>query len=321
MLKFVVLGGVLLLCVAIGVALFMFSSWKSDIVASLEADPDRRVAVTALGDVEYAILGDGVPLLTLHGGMGGYDQSLATLRAVPELAIPNSMTIAVSRPGYLGTPLSSGETYQQQADLFAALLDELEIDRAIVFASSSSGYVGLQFALRHPERTIGLVLYAPGVSTQTGLDVEDVREMNGPTMFLAEFSIWLLGNSLAPRMMEGFDREDPIQVATLEALVETIVPMSARAAGERNDALQRLDPAIDDWPLEEISAPTLIVHGNADANTPYEASARAASQIPNAELVTIEGGDHYVILTRQREVSEHIDSFVRSLAASASLGR
>jgi 2-hydroxy-6-oxonona-2,4-dienedioate hydrolase len=51
--------------------------------------------------------------------------------------------ISVSRPGYARTPLSSGETAEDQADLIMALLDFLDIEKVGVAAYSGSGPVGL----------------------------------------------------------------------------------------------------------------------------------------------------------------------------------
>jgi hypothetical protein len=124
-----------------------FEVWKADYVRRLEAG--SRVIETRLGPIEYADVGEGVPWLSLHGTPGGYDQSLASRNANPE-AQAGVRTIAVSRPGYLRTPLSSGATFEQQADLFAALLDELKIKRVVVIASSGAGYPGLQLPCSIP---------------------------------------------------------------------------------------------------------------------------------------------------------------------------
>src|SRR6185295_5118190 len=102
---------------------------------------------------------------------GGYDQALTSRNANPQ-AQAGVRTIAVSRPGYLRTPLSSGATFEQQADLFVALLDELKIKRVVVLASSGGGYSGFQFAMRHPDRCIALVMLAPAMGYEPFADSE-----------------------------------------------------------------------------------------------------------------------------------------------------
>lgn len=313
------IGLVALVSVVFAVMLVMFFSWKAGIVERRAADPDRRIVATELGDIEFAVVGEGVPLLSLHGTPGGYDQGLVGIRAIPGNAPENTMTISVSRPGYRGTPLSSGETFEEQADLFAALLDELGIDRAVVFAASGGGHAGLQFAIRHPDRTLGLILYAPEVKSEVRAGFESASSLadTRTQVFMTEFGMWLLGASFAPVLMRDFDPDDPAQVSMVTATLESAIPWGGRDEGRLNDLIQRMDPAIDDWPLEEISAPTLILHGDADRNSPYEASREAASRIPNATLVTFEGGDHYVIVTRRTEVEGRIRSFTQAVASQA----
>src|SRR5262245_41477186 len=112
------LGLAIVLAVALVVGGFAFTAWRADALRKLEAG--SRIASTARGEIEYAVVGEGTPSLYIHGTPGGYDQGLAGRKAYPEL-YATAKTISVSRPGYLRTPLSSGETFEQQADLFAAL--------------------------------------------------------------------------------------------------------------------------------------------------------------------------------------------------------
>ena len=48
------------------------------------------------GEIEYAIVGEGPPLLFVHGGFGGYEQGIA----LAPLLFPKHQVIAVSRPGH-----------------------------------------------------------------------------------------------------------------------------------------------------------------------------------------------------------------------------
>ncbi|MBP0573359.1 alpha/beta hydrolase, partial [Mycobacterium tuberculosis] len=121
------------------------------------APPRPELVLTAAGAVEAAIAGDGPAFVALHGGMGGYDQSW--LLAAALLAEPDRhRVVALSRPGYLGTALALGTTPDAAADLIAAVLDTLGIDRAAVAAVSAGGPTALAFAARHPDRCRALVL-------------------------------------------------------------------------------------------------------------------------------------------------------------------
>lgn len=87
-------------------------------------------------------------------------------RARPQ---PGYRYVAVSRPGYLGTPLRSGRSPQEQADVFAAALDALGIGTTAVMAVSGGGPSAIEFALRQKECCWGVVLVSgPGSLNSCG---------------------------------------------------------------------------------------------------------------------------------------------------------
>ena len=298
-----------LILVAVGSAVvaYRFTAWRAGVAEALQAN--SKIMTTRLGDIEYAVVGEGTAYLSLHGTPGGYDVALASRRANPNTE--GYRTVTVSRPGYLRTPLASGETFEQQADLVAALLDELKIDRAVIVASSGGGYTGLQFAMRHPNRCIALVMIAPALGFEPLPD--GAPERSSFLLFLEDFSIWAAGGLSGKWFMKDFDENDPTQVAYVKDLVTIRVPAARRFEGRRNDLLQRTDPAVDRWPLEQITVPTLFIHGNADENSDYRLSVRAAARIPAARLETIEGGDHFMPVTHGDQVRRAIEDFVRGL--------
>src|SRR5947208_14039109 len=81
-----------------------YLAWKHRAVTSLQTG--SSVIETALGPVEYCMRGQGPVVLVAHGSPGGYDQGSAFSKLVGD----RRTFIAVSRPGYLRTPLSTGET-------------------------------------------------------------------------------------------------------------------------------------------------------------------------------------------------------------------
>jgi pimeloyl-ACP methyl ester carboxylesterase len=110
---------------------------------------------TPKGEVEAVTWGEGPTVVALHGAMGGWDQGVLLARTV---AFPHFKFIAISRPGYLGTPLSAGRSPQEQTDLCAAVLDALRMNCTAMMAISGGGPTALQFALRYPDRCKALVM-------------------------------------------------------------------------------------------------------------------------------------------------------------------
>ena len=161
--------GALIIALAIG-AVLVYARCRRDIRAAQRRVESlgARVVETACGPIEYATLGEGYPVLVIHGIFGGFDQGLVTAR---KTLGPGFRAIVPSRFGCLGTPLPANASPATQADAYAYLLDALEIERAAVVATSAGGTSAIQFALRHPDRCSGLVLVssnAPG-ETEAGL--------------------------------------------------------------------------------------------------------------------------------------------------------
>ena len=98
---------------------------------------DERATVldTPRGPAQVARAGQGPAVLIAHGGPGGFDQGLAFYQ---HLRDGGCQLLAVSRPGYLRTPLDSGRRPEEQADLYAAILDALDIERAAIVGHSSA---------------------------------------------------------------------------------------------------------------------------------------------------------------------------------------
>ncbi|WP_257387233.1 alpha/beta fold hydrolase [Tahibacter caeni] len=277
------------------------------------------MAETPLGRVEHVSVGDGEALLALHGGMGGRDQGLILARAV--LAEwTGRRVIAPSRPGYLGTPQASGATPEAQADLYAALLDALGVERAVVAAVSAGGPSAVQFALRHPGRCRALIL----VSCCTGpLAVpETLRRRLSLMRWFARFG-WL--SALMRRRIE----RDPAGTAS-RAIPDPVTrsnTLSHPVAGSLMKALQRspfvelgrrLPGTLNDLDqfermaalrFDEIAVPLLAIHGTGDRVVPF-AHGERGRLATDGELMAVEGGEHVVVFTHLDAIRERVAGFL-----------
>ncbi|MCG6203570.1 alpha/beta hydrolase [Rhodopseudomonas sp. HC1] len=289
--------------------------------AALRASPSAPIIVsTARGLVELIDRGDGPAVLALHGGMGGCDQSSLLARAALGDDPPNRV-LALSRPGYLGTPQASGTTPATQADLYAALLDALRLDTAIVIAVSAGGPSALQFALRHPARCAGVVL----VSCCTGtLDVPEQVRTRLPTMRwiarlpgLVALMRWsaardpdkAASRSIRDPALRARTLADPVAGPMLcELQASVFTRMAERLPGTLTDTayLSAMD-AID---VSAVSTPLLAIHGTADTIVPFAHATRVANEAPHSKLMTIEAGEHVSLFTHLAEVRRRVSDFL-----------
>jgi pimeloyl-ACP methyl ester carboxylesterase len=265
-----------------------------------------RIVETQAGRVELDLTeGDGPVVLASHGGFGGVDQARLMLAWLDP---KRYRLLSVSRPGYLGTPLSSGPSFEEQADLFAALLDTLGIEKAAVVTLSAGGPPGYQFALRHPSRVWALVAISSvsGRYTmpETAGPVTEALTMSPLGMrFLGMIArrkpAWLLREVLQDtgyytkqqlRAHIKASLDSPQDLAFVRGLMGSMNPYTPRRPGFENEA--RLFGSLARMPVERIRCPSLIIHGTHDADVKFYDGVYAYEHIPGAQRIWIEEGSH-----------------------------
>lgn len=273
-------------------------------------DQRSTVLQTAHGDVQLAREGQGPPVLAIHGGPGGFDQGLAWCR---HLWNGGCEVIAVSRPGYLRTPLQSGSESYSQADLYAAALDALNIERVAIMGFSSGGPSAVHFAARHPDRTKALFLdtailqpYQPPISAFQRATFESgfviwlslLMVASWPTL-MARLMVDGLSKGLSTKqkkMAAAWITSDPRRLQSLQQQSSSVAPRRHRRAGWVND--QAIESDLAPLPFANVAAPTLIAHGTNDAVVPVEHATNAVERIPGAELILVDEGHHLLSLSR-----------------------
>jgi pimeloyl-ACP methyl ester carboxylesterase len=293
---------------AVGAAIWAYSfirsqQEKTERVVSLQRR--SRMIDTSRGPIEAEIEGQGPAIIVAHGALGGHDR--ARLYSFPEAGF---RFICPSRPGYLRTPLSVGKTFDEQADAFAELLDVLEVDRAAIIGCSAGGPVALQFALRHPDRCWGMVLGNAITGPLSAL--HGLMEPTAQLLFDFDWLTWFGVNravlfTLRPNLglhVIG----DPMKQQRILSMLHTMYPTSLRKPGFVNDMHQfQHTPA---YPLEQITVPTLVVHGTHDMVVPYSHGQRAAYAIPGAQFLSIESGTHLDFISHVELIQPQIVAFL-----------
>lgn len=311
------LAALLAIFTAFALVFFFYSKELDEVRARVESG--GTIANTAAGPIEYAERGSGIPLLSIHGAGGGYDQGLAN---VADLVGGSFRVVAPSRFGYLGTPIPADISPAAQADAHAALLDELKIEKAIVVGVSAGARSAIEFALRHPKRLTALILIVPATyAPASPVAIEGSRGSAFAFWLVntgADFAWWAT-ETIAPSILIRFVGVPPELLATLPQaerervmqIVNSVQPLSRRFPGiniDSNSELTRL-------PLEEIAVPTLVISARDDLFNTLPAAEFAASTIPNARLIVYDTGGH-LLADRDREVREAIRDFLGKQAPS-----
>jgi len=279
-----------------------YKSWRQREIIRLQQE--STMSETERGSVEYHMAGSGPAVLILHGSPGGYDMGIAFAQLLDS---PNFTYLAVSRPGYLRTPLTSGETPEEQADLYAALLDKLDIRKTTIIGISGGGPSALQFALRHPERCSKLVMVS-GVAQRY---CENEIKQAGPPLKRIYRQVYDRIISFEPLLFLALPltRLQPTRPGS-DRLLRSVTMYDLRKTGYANDMAQFANISV--YPLETITAPTLAIHGTADGEVPFADAELLARKVPTIKLLAIPGGGHLAFYTHASLVMTGLREFLQA---------
>jgi 2-hydroxy-6-oxonona-2,4-dienedioate hydrolase len=285
------------------VVLGAFVAWRfqTDIVQARDrVAHGSTIVATRCGPIEYQEAGSGVPLLAVHGSGGGFDQGMAF--AAP-LALHGIRVIAMSRFGYLRTPMPVEGSVSAQADAHVCLLDALGIRSAAVLGGSAGAPSALQMAIHHPDRVSALILLAP-LAYKPATEAGSVPPLNPwveNTMLAvigSDFLFWSALHIARSQMIRTVLATPPellaatsaAERARINSMLDNILPVSARAAGLRSDST--VGKSLVSSPLETVRAPTLIIAARDDGYGTYAGSQYTASRIAGARFISFESGGH-----------------------------
>lgn len=128
----------------------------ASVVTIASGKPEGHFAKVNGLKMYYEIHGSGRPLVLLHGGGSTIQSNFG--RILPDLA-KRHQVIAVELQAHGHTPdRDRPSSFDQDADDVAALLKQLEIEKADIMGFSNGGMTALQFAIRHRELVNKLVL-------------------------------------------------------------------------------------------------------------------------------------------------------------------
>jgi pimeloyl-ACP methyl ester carboxylesterase len=290
-------------------AMFVAGMYQGDLEREIErVSGGSELAATRCGAIEFASLGEGPSVLVVHGAGGGFDQGLEVAQ---KLAAGGFRVLAMSRFGYLRTPLPADASPAAQADAHACLLDHLGIERAAIVGISAGAPSSMQFALRHPRRTTHLALlvplaYAPGEraapprATQFMLE----RAVRSDLLYWTALQVapgFVVESVLAtpPALLAAASARERARVRDV---MQHLLPLSLRRAGLMND--WAIGQSIARYDLERIAAPTLAISAKDDLYGTFESARYTALHIPGARFAGYESGGHALVGRHAQALAE-----------------
>jgi pimeloyl-ACP methyl ester carboxylesterase len=230
---------------------------------------------TSLGEMPVTVTerGSGAPVLLLHGGAG--PDSVNGFADLLAQRLPLRVLTPIN-PGFAGTPGPGPlDSVRKLAELYAALLAELDLTGVTVVGSSIGGWAAAELALAAPDRVGRLVL----------LDAAGLDSADHP---IADFF------SLTLDQVVDISYADPdAHRIDLSALTDAQRAIAAgnRAALEVYGGRSMADPTLAAR-LAGIAAPTLVVWGEADGMVTPAYGKEYAAAIPGAQFHLMPNAGH-----------------------------
>ncbi len=252
--------------------------------------------------LEYDDLGNGTPLLFIHGyplDRSIWGPQLAELQKTCRVIVPDLR-------GFGQSSATDGQavTMETYAEDMRALLDSLNVQQAVICGFSMGGYVALAFVEHYANRVKGLILS----STKSGADTDAGRQGRLDTALKVEQTGSIEGvvDGMAPKML------GPQAKPETATFVRNV--MSRQRSTAVTSALRGMAARPDRTPLlSTIKFPTLIVTGSADTVIPPSESEAMHKAISHSTLVTVPEAGHIVGLDKSETYNEALQNFISQL--------
>ena len=269
---------------------------------SVTADGTRKVVQVNGHDVAYHDVGDGVPVVFLHGsgpgvtGWANFGNNVEHLTGI--------RSIVVDQPGFGAS--GRDEVYEDNylnisAKAVVGLLDELGLEQVGLVGNSMGGDVAVTVTLDHPERVSKLLLNGPG---GTGVPILGPSPSEGILRLMDFYADPTRERIVAWLKTMVFD-----QRLLTEELIDTRFAAATSPGAVKNlqDAYATFyNPALTgDVPLwgrvHNIRQPTLICWGRDDRVAPVEGGLLPARRMPKCDLRIYSRCGHWVQVERKKE--------------------
>lgn len=231
---------------------------------------------------------DPTPIVLLHGTSA----SLHTWDGWTAILAPQRRVIRVDLPGFgLTGPAPDGDyRIERYVEFVTALLDALQVERAVIAGNSFGGWVSWEMALAHPDRVAALVLV-----DAAGFPLESQSVPIGFRIARVPVLNRLLQVTLPRSVIESSLRNtygDPSRVTP--ELVDRYYDLTLRA-GNREALARRFAAgrhATDPGRIRQLALPTLILWGGRDRLIPLQYAEQFHREIAGSRFVTFPNLGH-----------------------------
>lgn len=259
------------------------------------------VSSVRIGDLDVAFrrVGDGPPLVLLHGGIC---DGRVWRHQLDDLADEFTL-VAWDAPG-CGASSDAPEWYRlpEYADVLQGLVDALELGRPHLLGHSWGSGLALELFRRHPSTPASLILAGGYAGWAGSLDPEEVEVRLQKALEVAD----QLPGGFDPRSVPGLFT-DTMPTDHRDAMID--IMSEIRPTGTRVMAHAFAEADLRDV-LPDIDVPTLLLYGDADTRSSLDVARSLHASIPTSTLVVLEGLGHEAFAEDPSVFDHHVRSFL-----------
>ena len=262
-----------------------------------------REITTDKGVLRYHEAGDGPAVLLLHGsgpGVTGWRNFRGNLAFFAE----HFRCLVLEFPGFGVSDDFGGHPMLDAQAAVPAFVDALGLERVDLIGNSMGGGVGINFAIKHPDRIgklvtiggIGTNIYSPGPSEGIRLLQEFTED---PTR--QRLVDWLNSMVYDPALVTEQLIDERWALATDPETLASARRMYGKAAFAATMKMMRNADFPLPWAImHKVTAPTLLTWGRDDRVSPLDMSLIPMRTIPDAELHVFPNCGHWVMIEQKQ---------------------
>lgn len=257
---------------------------------------------TAPGELtHYHDMGEGTPILFLHGSGTGVTAAANWWLNLPQLAEHNRC-IAIDSIGYGQSITAEGTEYgiKEWVRHAVRVLDALGIEKTWIVGNSLGGWLAFQFAIDFPERLLGIVSMGTGGAKLT----QALKGHANPTLtkegIRDTLELFVVDKSLVTDELVELRYQSALNDTASDRLKEVV------AARDRDRDALPLDFDV----LAKLDIPVLLIHGTQDRVIPVSRTWDLLNTIPNADAHIFSQCGHWSQVERAEEFNAVITQYL-----------
>lgn len=279
----------------------------------VDHDQSRRELSTDSGTLRYHEVGDGPPLLLLHGsgpGVTGWQNFRGVLGDLAE----HFRCLVLEFPGFGVSDPGDGHPLQMAVASVGQFLDGLGLDAVDIIGNSMGGIVGANIAIDQPHRVRRLVTIGGiGKTLSSHWPSEGIKLLmeftDDPTR--ERLIRWLHSMVHDPALVTDELIEERWNLAVEPTTLEIARRMYSSAAFAANATATTMAGTPYWAKFDQIQAPTLITWGRDDRVSPVDMAMLPMRDIPRAELHVLPNCGHWTMIEARDPWLAAVISFLR----------